>query len=130
MPEPRSAFQYTVLRVVPRVERGEFINAGVVLHCPQLRYLGARIELDEARLRALAPACDPAALRPHLDAIAAVIAGDPEAGPLARMSPSERFGWAAASSSTVIQPSEVHTGLTKDPEAALQHLFDSLVTPA
>lgn len=129
MPE-RCDFQYTILRVVPRIERGECINVGVVLFCPQWPFLGARIELDAVRLRALAPSLDPEDVRPALDAIAAVLAGDPAAGPLARLTPSERFGWVAARSSTTIQPSEVHTGLTEDPAATLEHLFDSLVPVA
>jgi hypothetical protein len=123
----RNDFQYAILRVVPRIERGECINAGVVLYCPQRRFLGIRIELDGARLRALAPELDPATVQPHLDAIAAVVAGERSAGPLAALPPSDRFGWAAARSSTMIQPSEVHTGLTDDPEATLEHLFRSLV---
>jgi hypothetical protein len=126
MPERRD-FQYTILRVVPRIERGECINVGVVVFCRQRSFLGIRIELDQARLRALAPDLDPAALEPHLEAIAAVVAGEPSAGPLAQLSPSDRFGWVAAKSSTVIQPSEVHTGLTDDPQATLDHLFKSLV---
>jgi len=123
----RCDFQYTILRVVPRIERGECMNVGVVLFCRQWPFLGARIELDAVRLTALAPGLDPATVRPALDAIAAVVAGDPAAGPLAGLSPSERFGWVAARSSTTIQPSEVHTGLTDDPEATLEHLFGSLV---
>lgn len=123
----RKAFQYTILRVVPHVERGEYLNAGVVLYCPEYRYLGARIELDDARLASLAPDCDPAALRPHLDALAAVAAGEQAAGPLARMSASDRFGWLAAPASTVVQPSPVHTGLTEDPQATLERLFTALV---
>jgi Protein of unknown function (DUF3037) len=123
MPERRD-FQYTILRVVPRIERGECINVGF---CRQRSFLGIRIELDEARLRALDPDLNPAAVEPHLEAIAAVVAGEPSAGPLAQLSPSERFGWVAAKSSTVIQPSEVHTGLTEDPQATLDHLFTSLV---
>lgn len=123
----RSAFQYTILRVVPRIERGECMNVGVVLFCRQRQFLGTRIELDEARLGAFAPDLDPADVRPHLEAIAAVLTGEPEGGALARMPASERFGWVAAQSSTVIQPSEVHTGLTADPEATLEHLFSSLV---
>lgn len=126
MPERRD-FQYTILRVVPRIERGECINVGVVVYCRQHRFLGIRIELDEQRLRALAPDLDPAAVEPHLEAIAAVVAGERAAGPLAQLDPSERFGWVAAKSSTVIQPSEVHTGLTDDPQATLDHLFTSLV---
>jgi hypothetical protein len=126
MPERRD-FQYTILRVVPRIERGECINVGVILFCRQHNFLGIRIELDEQRLRVLAPDLDPADVEPHLEAIAAVVAGEPSGGPLARLTPSERFGWAAAKSSTVIQPSEVHTGLTDDPQATLDHLFRSLV---
>ena len=123
----RDAFQYTILRVVPRIDRGECMNVGVVLFCPQRKYLGARIELDQARLRALAPDLRPEALRPHLEAISAVVAGDASGGALSTLSASERFGWVAANSSTMIQPSEVHTGLTDNPQGTLQHLFDSLV---
>jgi hypothetical protein len=126
MPERRD-FQYTILRVVPSIERGECINVGVVVYCRQHGFLGIRIDLDEARLRALAPDLDPATVEPPLEAIAAVVAGEPSAGPLAQLSPSERFGWVAAKSSTAIQPSEVHTGLTDDPQATLDHLFKSLV---
>jgi hypothetical protein len=118
-----------MLRVVPRIDRGERINVGVVLFCPQRRFIGARIELNEARLAALDPMLEAGAVQPHLDAIAAVVAGEPAGGALAELPPSERFGWVAAQSSTVIQPSEVHTGLTDAPERTLEHLFDSLVTP-
>jgi Protein of unknown function (DUF3037) len=126
MPD-RRAFQYTILRVVPRIERGECMNVGVVLFCPQHRFLGARFELDAERLAAFAPDLDPETVRPHLEAIAAVVAGDPDAGPLGALPASERFGWIAARSSTVLQPSEVHTGLSEDPAATLEHLFEALV---
>lgn len=130
MPEPaRSPFSYAVLRVVPRVERGERFNAGVVLFCRQRGFLGAKVELDERRLAALAPdarADDVVAL---LSALARVAAGDPDAGAIAALSPSERFGWLVAPSSTVVQPSEVHTGLTDDPVATLDALFRELVEP-
>jgi hypothetical protein len=126
----RNAFQYTILRVVPRVERGERINVGVVLYCPQRRFIATRIELDEPRLAALDPTLDPTAVREPLEAIAAVVAGDPSGGALAELSASERFGWVAAQASTVIQPSEVHTGLTEDPGRTLEHLFGSLVPVA
>ncbi len=126
MPKRRD-FQYTILRIVPRIERGECINVGVVLFCRQCRFLGIRVQLDQARLRALAPGTDPDTIQPHLDAIAAVVAGDRAGGSLAELPASERFGWVAAISSTVIQPSEVHTGLTDDPAATLEHLFESLV---
>jgi hypothetical protein len=123
----RNAFQYTILRVVPRVERGERMNVGVVVFCPQRRFIATRIELDEARLGSLDPSMDPAAVQTPLAAIAAVVAAEPAGGPLSELSASERFGWVAAQSSTVIQPSEVHTGLTEDPAGTLDHLFQTLV---
>jgi hypothetical protein len=123
---PAEAFQYAVLQVVPRLERGERMNAGVVLFCRRRRFLAARVHLDEDRLRALDPAADPAALRRHLDALAAVAAGEGE-DPVARLDRSERFHWLAAPSSTVVQPSPVHTGLTEDPAATLDKLFAALV---
>jgi DUF3037 family protein len=126
VPSP-TEFQYTVLRLVPSVERGERINVGVVVFCRQLDFLQARSDLDEARLAALAPGLDPAEVRPALQAICDVVAGDPSAGPLAALSPSERFGWVVAHSSTIIQPSPSHTGLTDDPAATLERLFASLV---
>jgi hypothetical protein len=121
-------FSYALLRVVPRVERGERLNVGVVLFCRQHDYLGLRAQLDEARLAALAPDLDPAPLRSRLAALGCVAAGAAEGGALARLSPSDRFGWIVAPSSTIIQPSEVHTGLTSDPAATLVHLFASLVS--
>ncbi len=125
----RSAFSYAILRVVPRIERGERLNVGVVLFARQHGgFLGMRAALDETRLAALAPGLDAADVRPHLDALCAVAAGDPAAGPLARLEPSERFGWLVAPSSTVLQPSEVHTGMTADPAATLDRLFDELVS--
>ncbi len=123
-PEP---FQYAVVRVVPRVERGECFNAGVVLYCRPRRYLGARLELDEAKLRALAPATVPADVRAHLDAIGRIAEGDPSAGPIAHLAQAERFHWLVSPSSTIVQPSEVHTGLCDDPAAELEHLFATLV---
>lgn len=127
MPGSRSSFQYAVVRVVPRVDRGESFNAGVVLLCRERRFLGARTHLDERRLHALAPDVDPATVAPHLAAIERIAAGDAESGPIARLSVAERFHWLVSPSSTVIQPSEVHTGLTDDPAAELEHLFVTLV---
>jgi hypothetical protein len=115
------------VRVVPRIERGERFNAGVVLLCRPRRYLAARTSLDERRLAALAPDCDPAAVRPHLQAIVQIAAGDERAGPIARLTQAERFHWLVAPSSTVIQASRVHTGLTDDPEAELAALYRALV---
>ena len=126
MPAP-TAFEYAILRVVPRVERGEFINAGVVLFCRPRRYLAARVDLDEQRLAAVAPDLDPEPIRRHLAALPAIAAGSPDAGPIARLPQSERFGWLVAPVSTVVQASPVHTGLGVDPAVALDDLMDSLV---
>ena len=123
----REAFQYAVLQVVPRVERGERINAGVVLFSRRHRFLAARVGLDRARLAALDPETDAEQVERHLEALARVAAGDPQAGAVAAMEPSERFHWLAAPSSTIIQASPVHTGLCDDPDAMLEHLFETLV---
>lgn len=123
----RSPFEYAIVRVVPRVERGEMFNAGIVLHSRPRRFLDARVELDQELLRALAPECDPAEIRAHLEAIPRIAAGDPAAGPIARLTRAERFHWLVAPSSTVVQASDVHTGLTDDPAATLDHLFRTLV---
>jgi hypothetical protein len=123
----REPFQYAALRIVPRVERGEAVNAGVVLFCRPLRFLGARTQLDEALLRALAPDCDPAAVSAALADIERIAAGDAAGGPIATLPPSERFHWIVAPSSTIVQPGAVHTGLTSDPAAELTDLFGKLV---
>ena len=128
MPAPGSdAFSYAIVRVVPSVERGERLNVGVVLFCRQRRFLGARVALDAERLRALSPQTDADAVRRHLEGIVRVAEGDPEAGPIAALPQSERFGWLSAPASTIVQPSEVHTGLSVDPARTLDELFDELV---
>jgi hypothetical protein len=128
MPEQRSdPFAYAIVRVVPRIERGERFNAGVVLFCRQRDFLDAKVALDPVRLRALAPELDESEVRAHLDAVVKVAQGDPVGGPMAALPASERFGWLVAPSSTVLQPSEVHTGLTADPQATLEQLFAELV---
>lgn len=127
MSESRSPFAYTVLRAVPRVERGEFINVGVVLFCRERRFLQARIGLDAARLQILAPESDAAEIRAQLEAIVRVADGDADAGPIARLSQSERFHWISSPHSTIVQRSEAHTGLTDDPATTLEHLFRTLV---
>jgi hypothetical protein len=129
MSPERSPFSYLILRVVPSVERGERLNVGVVLFCRQLGFLGARVALDEERLAALAPGLAAAEVGEHLAALVRVAEGDPEGGPIAALEPSERFGWLAAPSSTIIQASEVHTGLCQDPPAMLDALFTRLVEP-
>ena len=123
----RSPFQYAALRIVPRVERGEAVNAGVVLFCRPLRFLGARTQLDEALLGALAPNCDPSAVREQLRVIELIAAGDAAGGPIAALPASERFHWLVAPASTIVQPGPVHTGLTADPAGELDHLFAKLV---
>lgn len=120
-------FQYAIIRVVPRVERGECLNAGVVLLCRPKRFLAARVGLDRERFRALAPDVDPGTIETHLAAIEAIADGDRSAGPIAQLGQGERFHWLVAPASTVIQPSEVHTGLCDDPAEELEHLFDRLV---
>jgi len=123
-PDP---FQYAIIRVVPEVERGESVNAGVVLFCRALDFLAASVELDEARLRALAPAADLDAVREHLDALARIAAGARDAGPIAALPASERFHWLVAPSSTMIQCSPVHTGISDDPARELERLVARLV---
>ena len=123
----RAQFQYALLRVVPHVERGEAINAGVVVLCRPRKFLAARVSLDEGRLEALAPGTDPEPIRERLDMLCRIAAGDPEGGPIAALELSERFHWIAAPSSTVIQPGPVHTGLCEHPQATLDRLFSQLV---
>jgi hypothetical protein len=123
----RSPFSYAIVRVVPRVERGERINAGVVLFSRQRRFLAARVALDEAKLAAIAPTLAPATVCSYLEAVPRIAAGDADAGPIARMDQSDRFGWLVAPSSTMIQASPVHTGLCEDPQLTLDRIFDELV---
>jgi len=127
VPAADTPFAYAILRVVPHVERGEQFNVGVVLFCRQLDYLDLRTRVDAQRLMALAPDLDLAEVRASLEAIGAVVCGDPTGGALARLPASERFGWLVAPASTVIQPSKVHTGLTQNPGATLERLFGTLV---
>jgi hypothetical protein len=122
-----SPFSYAVYRLVPSVERGERMNVGVVVFSRPLQFLAARTALDEARLAALWPALDPETVRPHLDAIERIAAGDPDAGPIAQLDETARFHWLVSPSSTIIQPSAVHTGLCGKPAEQLDKLFDSLV---
>jgi len=126
MPAP-SSFDYAIIRVVPRVERGEFVNAGVVLFCRVRRFLSARIALDIPRLLALAPGIDCDEVRRHLDAVALICAGDPAGGAIALLPQSERFHWLVAPRSSMIQTSPVHAGVTDDPAAMLDHLLATMV---
>ena len=120
-------FQYAILRLVPSLERGEHINVGVALFCRQAGFLEVATALDESRLAAIAPDLPAGEVRPHLEALTAVAAGDPAGGAVAAMPPSERFHWLVAPSSTIVQPSPVHTGLTDDPAATLRRLLERLV---
>jgi hypothetical protein len=124
-----SSFSYAVYRVVPHVDRGERINVGVVLFSRPLDFLAARTSLDEQRLAALWPGIDAATIRPHLDAIERIARGEPDAGPIAALDTTARFHWLVAPSSTIIQPSAVHTGTCGEPAAELDALFTSLVEP-
>jgi hypothetical protein len=127
-PDPESRpFAYALLRVVPRVERGERLNVGLALFCRQLDFLEVATQVDHPRLAALSPELDADAVSARLAALAGVARADPGAGPIALLSQSERFGWIVAPSSTIIQASEVHTGLTSDPGATLARLFELLV---
>jgi hypothetical protein len=122
-----SSFDYAILRIVPRVEREERINAGVILFCLERDFLQARVEIDEARLRVLWPATDIDLVRQHLEAIPRICAGNPDAGPIARLSQRERFHWLVSPRSTMIQVSPVHSGLSEQPERTLDELFRRMV---
>jgi hypothetical protein len=125
----RAWYSYAIIRAVPRVERGECINVGVLLFVRTLGFLEARIELDEKRLRALAPDVDIAELRAHLDAFRAIAAGTPEGGPIAAHPASARFHWLTSPRSTVIQTSPVHVGCCDDPGGTLEELLETFVRP-
>lgn len=125
--DARSPYQYAIVRIVPRVERGEFLNAGIVLLCRSRAYVGAATLLDADRLRSLAPDAELDAIRAHLGAIERVARGDADGGPIAALSIAERFHWLVAPASTVIQTSPVHAGLTDDPPAELERLMVAFV---
>jgi len=122
-----SSYDYAVIRVVPRAEREEFINSGVILFCPEQRFLDVRMHVDEPRLRALWPEIDMDSVRRHLEAFPKVSSGDPSGGPIAQLTQRERFHWLVAPRSTVIQISPVHSGLCKSPEKTLEQLFRATV---
>ena len=122
-------YDYAIIRVVPKVEREEFVNVGVIVSCPAKGFLEARIELDEQRLKALDATLDIESIRPHLVSITAICAGGEQAGPIGQLSQRERFHWLTAPRSTTIQTSPVHTGHTTNPVSVLEHLLDSAVRP-
>jgi hypothetical protein len=124
---PDYTYDYAIVRVVPRVERGEQVNVGVILSCADLDFLDARIEVDEPRLLALDPNLDLEAVRANLATIPVVCRGGSDAGQIGELPARARFRWLVSPRSTIIQPSAVHTGRTSDPGACLQHLLDKLV---
>jgi len=126
VPAP-STYDYAIVRVVPHVDRGEFVNAGVIVSCSGQRFLEARIELDEARVLALAPGLDLGSIRKALAALPAICAGGPAAGAFAGLSARQRFDWLVAPRSASIQTSPVHAGLCTDLDAALEHLMARMV---
>lgn len=128
MPAP-SSFDYALIRVVPRVEREEFINVGVILYCLTRRYLEARVELDTRRLEAFAPWVDAELVRGHLESIPRLCAGGKVAGPIGELAQKERFHWLVAPRSTMIQIGPVHSGLCTEPSQALEHLMQRMVRP-
>ena len=123
----RHVFDYALVRVVPRVERGEFVNAGVILFCSTAGYLQSRIELDRVRLQALAPSIDVAAVESYLEIIPKICAGGGDAGSIGELPQRARFHWLVAPRSTIIQTSPVHSGVHEDLDAALTGLFEKLV---
>jgi hypothetical protein len=123
------SYDYAVIRVVPRVDREEFINVGVIVSCPSRDFLEARIEIDEARLAALDSTLDLASIRKHLASIPVICAGGANAGPIGRLTPRERFHWLVAPRSTIIQTSRVHSGRCTDPADLLEHLLNVMVRP-
>jgi Protein of unknown function (DUF3037) len=123
------SFDYAVIRVVPRVEREEFVNAGVIVFCLQRRFLEARIHIDDQRLHALWPKLDVALVRNHLEAFPRICAADPTAGSISQLSQRERFHWLVSPRSTIIQVSSVHTGLCDEPEKLMDNLAQRYLIP-
>jgi hypothetical protein len=122
-----NSYDYAIVRVVPRVEREEFVNVGVIVSCPRKEFLEARIEVDESRLKALDPGIDIDAIRTHLASIPAICAGGSQGGTIGRLSRRERFDWLVAPRSTIIQTSKVHTGRCTNPATLLERLLNSMV---
>jgi hypothetical protein len=121
------SYEYAVIRVVPRVEREEFINTGVILYCPKKKFLQCRYELNEAKLRFICDEDCLPSIREHLEAFEKICIGGAEGGPIGKLPPAERFRWLTATRSTVLQTSKVHPGLCDDPSDMLEHLYKQLV---
>ena len=127
MHEKLCTFDYAVIRIVPRVEREEFFNVGVILSCPEQKFLEARIFLDEQKLKCFAPEFNPETIRHYLEIIPKICAGAKEAGIIGSLSQRERFYWLTAQRSTIIQTSPVHTGFCRDAREMLEHLYDKMI---
>ena len=125
--QEKNLYEYAVIRVLPRVEREEFINVGVIVYCQSLDYLRAECSIDEDRLASFADGADLAEVKVHLGSVCRICSGSDDSGPIGKMSLGERFRWLTAPRSTVVQTSAVHTGLTNDPDATLKKLLDQLV---
>jgi len=123
----QNSYDYAIVRAVPRVEREEFVNIGVIVSCPARKFLAAGIEIDGPRLSTLWPGVDLEALRAHAQSIPAICAGGPAAGEIGRLSQRERFHWLVAPRSTMVQVSAVHSGRCGDPQEALDHLLATMV---
>ncbi len=120
-------FEYAVIRVVPRVEREEFLNVGVILFCAKKKFLKSICRIDEDRLRAFSPQAEPEEVKAHLMSFGRICSGGPDAGPIGRLDEASRFRWLTATRSTVLQTSKVHPGLSANPEETLNRLFAQLV---
>jgi len=126
-----SSFDYAVVRIVPAVEREEFFNAGVILFCPEQRFLGARVYLDRKKLKAFAPELEPEEMQRRLEGIEKICAGDPSAGTIAQLGERARFHWLIAPRSTMVQVSPTHSGICEEPRSALDRLFyEQVLSPA
>ena len=120
-------YDYAVIRIVPKVDREEFINAGIILSCEEKEFLDAKIEIDEKKLKAIAPDFEIATAKTHLDAIYAICIGGKDAGTIGELSQRQRFHWLTSPKSTIIQTSPVHSGYCKEPAETLKHLFEEMV---
>ncbi len=127
---PATTFDYATVRVVPRVDRDEFVNAGVIVYSAEKKFLDSRMDVNEARLKALWPSLDVESVKKHLQAIRLICEGDPAGGAIARLPQKDRFHWLTSPRSAVIQVSPVRTGISSSPEALLEHLADDLVAVA
>jgi len=125
--QEKHLFEYAVIRVVPRVEREEFINAGIILYCRDQRFLGVMFSVDEDRLRSLCPLLDIEELKEHLKAFEQIAIGNKHAGPIAKLDLAGRFRWLTATRSTIVQASKVHPGLCDDAGEMLERLYNQLV---